>query len=151
MPTKHLRFAIRIASPAARVWRTMLEPDTYREWTSAFCEGSYYEGSWEKGREIRFLAPNGEGMVATIAENRPHEFISIRHEGVISGGVVDTDSAAVGAWAPAYENYTFRAAGEGTEVVVDQDITSDYEQFMQEAWPKALARLKMLCEGGHVG
>jgi hypothetical protein len=27
----------------------MLEPDTYRKWTEAFTEGSYYEGSWDKG------------------------------------------------------------------------------------------------------
>lgn len=32
------------ASPEA-VWNVMLEDDTYRKWTSAFAEGSYYKGS----------------------------------------------------------------------------------------------------------
>ena len=31
--------------------------------------------------------------------------------------------------------------------IIDQDITNEFEDFMKEAWPKALARLKVLCEG----
>jgi hypothetical protein len=53
-------------------------PDTYRTWTAAFTEGSYYEGSWEKEAKIRFLAPGGDGMVSELAENRTHAFISIK-------------------------------------------------------------------------
>ncbi len=51
----------------------MLEDATYREWTSAFNEtGSYYEGDWNPGSEIRFLGPDDEGslggMIATVEE-----------------------------------------------------------------------------------
>ena len=49
--------------------------------------------------------------------------------------------------APAYENYSFQAVPEGTRLVVDQDITDEFEGDMNQAWPKALARLKALCEG----
>lgn len=52
---KKLRFAIKINSPEEKVWKTMLEPESYRKWTEAFTEGSYYEGSWQKGAKIRFL------------------------------------------------------------------------------------------------
>ena len=55
------------------------------------------------------------------------------------------------AWAPAFENYTFRSAPEGTTLVVDQDVTADFEDFMQEAWPKAFELLKDLCEGREPG
>ena len=80
--------------------------------------------------------------------SRHNEFISIRHLGFVAQGVVDTESEAVRAWAPAYENYSFQAVPAGTRVVVDQDITDEFEGFMKETWPKALARLKALCEGG---
>ena len=79
---KTLRFDTFIRAPREKVWRTMLEQDTYRIWTSEFTAGSYYEGSWEQGEKIRFLGPSGEGMLSEIAENRRHAFlqtISICH------------------------------------------------------------------------
>jgi len=144
MPTLH--FPIFIAAPRQQVWSAMLHSPTYEQWTAAFCEGSRYEGSWDAGQRIRFLTPSGEGMVAEIAEHRPAEFVSIRHLGSISNGVEDTTSEAVRAWAPCLENYTFSDAPGGTQLQVDVDTFSTYEQFMQDAFPKALARLKAICE-----
>lgn len=141
-----LQFSTTIKAPVARVWDVMLGADTYPQWTSVFAEGSSYEGSWNQGSRIRFLAPSGDGMVAEIAENKRHEFLSIRHLGFVANGVEDTESEAVRAWAPAFENYTFRSVPDGTELIVDQDVTSDFEQFMKDTWPRALESLKRLCE-----
>lgn len=143
---KTLHFPIRIDAPRERVWSVMLGPGTYDQWTAAFCEGSRYEGSWEQGQRIRFLTPSGEGMVAEIVENRAPGFVSIRHLGEIKDGVEDTTSEKVRAWAPAHENYTLTPVEGGTQVQVDVDVLPDYEQFMQDTFPKALARLKELCE-----
>jgi hypothetical protein len=33
-----------------------------------------------------------------------------------------------------------------TEVKVDVDTVPEFEAFMSDAWPKALARLKEICE-----
>lgn len=146
--TNRLRFAATIDAPPSRVYELMIGDASYRQWTAPFCEGSYFEGSWAEGERIRFLAPSGEGMVAEIAENRPNERVSIRHLGVLGpGGVEDTESEAVRAWAPAYEIYTFVPEGTGTRVEVELDCASDWETYMQETWPKALAALKGLCEG----
>jgi uncharacterized protein YndB with AHSA1/START domain len=143
---KKIRFSKSISAPRARVWETMIGPETYKQWTAAFCEGSYYEGSWEQGRPIRFLAPGGGGMIAEIAENRYLEFISIRHLGQIENGVEDTTSDKVKSWAPAYENYSFFEAGGGTRLEVEMDTLEDWEQYMLDAWPKALEKLAALCE-----
>jgi len=35
--------------------------------------------------------------------------------------------------------------------VLDQDVTEEFESYMNEAWPKALTRLKALGEGGATG
>ncbi len=145
MPTQH--HDILIQAPRAHVWRTMLTPDTYMQWTAPFCEGSRYEGSWAQGQRIRFLSPSGEGMVAEIAENREGEFISIRQLGfVLTDGSEDTTSEAVRAWAPAYENYTFSDEAGGTRVQVAVDVPGDYEAWMGETWPKALQALKSISE-----
>ena len=142
-----MQFRATINAPVDAVWNFMLGAGSYPRWTKAFAEGMYYEGSWSKGSRIRFLDPSGDGMIAEIAEHRPHEFISIRHLGYIIKGVEDTESDAIRAWAPAFENYTFGTVPEGTRITVDQDVTEEFEQYMSDAWPKALGLLKQLCEG----
>lgn len=144
---KRTRFVATIDAPVPTVWRLMIGPQSYGRWAAAFADGTYFEGSWEPGAKIRFLSPpSGDGMVAEIAENRKHEFISIRHLGMIANGVEDTTSEAVRAWAPAYENYSFTTVAGGTKLVVELDVFGEWEQYMNEAWPKALALLKQLSE-----
>lgn len=143
---KTLHWTVNIKAPKLKVWKTMLDAETYRMWTEVFAEGSYFEGSWEKGSAIKFLGPTGEGMVAVIAENRPYEFISIKHIGFIKDGVEDTESDEIKAWAPAFENYTFSETGDMTQVAVDVDTMEDWEGHFEMTWPKALAKLKELCE-----
>ena len=142
MTTQDLHFLVRIHAPKAKVWHAMLDDATYREWTSVFAEGSYYEGSWSKGASIKFLGPQGDGMLAEIAESKPNEFVSIRHLGVLTQGV----PAAPG-FEPAYENYTFTAKDGGTEVKVDLlHLPSEWVAMFQDLWPKALAKLKIVSE-----
>ena len=143
---KTLTFETTIRAPRARVWATLIEPETYQAWTAAFCEGSYFEGSWDHGAKIRFLSPTGDGMSAVIAENRPQEFISIRHLGMIENGVEDTSSEKVRAWAPAYENYRLTDVPDGCRVTVTLDTAPELEQYMQDKFPKALALLKEVSE-----
>jgi len=145
---QQIHFEINIAAPVAQVFSAMLTQDSYRDWTTAFCEGSYYEGVWQQGEKIKFLSPSGDGMLSEIAEHRPNQFTSIRHLGTIANGVEDTSSEAVRAWAPAYENYTFVAIDGGTKIIVEQDIMDEYADFMAQVWPKALDRLKAICEAG---
>lgn len=142
-----LEYSIVIGADRETVWKTMLERATYEKWTSAFCEGSTYEGSWEEGERIRFVGPGGDGgMVAVIAENRPNEFLSIQHLGEIKNGVEDTESEEVRKWAPSFENYSFSDVDGGTKVDVRMESLPGFEEFMNTAWPKALATLKSVCE-----
>lgn len=129
----------------------MLGEDSYREWTNAFNPGSYFKGSWDEGSKMLFLGPDPEtgkegGMVSRIKENRVHEFISIEHLGIMKDGVEDTTSDEAKKFAPAYENYTFTEREGGTEVSVDIDVVPEYAGFFDEAWPKALEKLKEISE-----
>jgi len=144
---KKLHLSVDIAASCEAVWQAVIEDTSYRQWTRPFCEGSYFVGRWAAGESIRFLSPSGGGMVSVIAELRPQAFISIKHLGYIHNEVEDTDSEAVRAWAPAFENYTFIATASGTTLHIEQDMSDEYEHYMRDAWPKALAVLKTLCEG----
>ena len=143
---KKAQFSIRINASKQKVWDTMLDPETYKVWTTPFCEGSYFAGSWAQGERIQFLSPGGDGMSAIIEENRPYDFVSIKHIGMIKNGVEDTESDDVRKWAPAYEDYTFVSNDGGTEVKVELDVSAEWEDYMREKWPKALAILKSLSE-----
>jgi hypothetical protein len=145
-----IQFSILINAPKEKVWHTMLDKPTYSEWTKAFHEGSDYEGSWEKGNEIRFVAPGKdgkpEGMYSRIKENIPHQFVSIEHLGHIKDGIVDTTSEEVKKWTPSFENYTFTEKDGQTEVKVEMQTPPEYKSMFEEMWPKALKELKSLCE-----
>ena len=143
---KTLAFEITIRAPRATVWETMLGAETYKAWASAFCEGTYFTGSWAEGARIQFLAPSGDGMTSVIARNEPLELISIRHLGMIENGVEDTTSEKVRAWAPAYENYRFSDDPAGCRLMVELDTATEWESYMLDTFPKALERLKGLCE-----
>ncbi len=147
-----IHFSIFIHAPREKVWHTMLDDSTYRQWTAAFNPGSYYKGDWNKGSKILFLGPEtqpgeGEGgMASRIAENREFEFISIEHVGIVKNGVEDTESEEAKKWSPAFENYTFTDKGDGTEVVVEMDIMPEYKEMFEGMWPKALEKLKEVAE-----
>lgn len=142
---ERLQWSVDIAAPTSKVYQTLIGTETYTQWTSAFGDGLYFRGSWQKGQTIRFMTPGDDGVVSEIAENRPNEFLSLRHVGYIVNGVEDTSSNAIRAWAPAYENYTFTATPQGTKLTVDQDMTEAFES-MPGDWPEALEKLKALCE-----
>ena len=145
-----LHFSTSINAPAKKVWQTMLDDATYRKWTTVFSPGSYFEGSWEKGSRIKFIGPDQQGnlggITSMIAENRPYEFVSIKHLGVIENGVEDTSSEKVAGWAGAMENYTFKEANGVTEVQIDIDVDDPFVDEFKQMWPKALESLKKLAE-----
>lgn len=145
-----LHFEIFIEAPVETVYKNMLEDKPYREWTAAFNPGSYFEGTWEKGSKILFLGPdskqNEDGMVARIAENIPNQFVSIEHLGLVSGGKEITSGPEVDGWAGAHEDYTFKSQNGGTLLLIDLDSNQEYKKMFEEMWPKALQKLKEICE-----
>ncbi len=143
---KKLQYKISINASKETVCDTMLDKESFKKWTEIFMPGSYYEGSWEKGAKIKFLAPNGEGMSSVIAENKKYEFISIKHLGIIKNGDVDLESKEAKEWVPAFENYSFNEQNGTTEVKVDVDVNEEWIKYFNETWPKALNVLKEICE-----
>lgn len=147
-----LHFSIEINAPKEKVWNTMLDKETYKLWTEAFAPGSDFQGDWNKGSKILFVAPgeNGQlgGMVSRIKENKKYEFISIEHLGVINNGKEDTSSDEAKKWSGALENYTFKEKNGKTELLVDLygDIPDEFNEMFEGMWPKALQKLKELSE-----
>jgi hypothetical protein len=147
---KPMHFEIVIDADPERVWAAVVEVGPFEEWTRVFHEGSTFEGGWEKGEAIRFVAPEGDGervgLVSEIAESRRPEFISIRHLGLLRGDAEDLSSAEARRWTPAFENYTLIPLCGGTRFVVDVDVNDDLTGIFAELWPEALRRLRAVAE-----
>jgi len=146
-----LVLSIDINAPREIVWDAITQDAPYRKWTSAFQEGSHFEGGWNKGDSIYFIAPTEDGkkagLASEIAESIKPEFISIRHLGILKDGKVDTTSNEVKEWAPSFENYRLEKTGEGTtRFHLEMDIQEDYYTMFENMWPRAMAMLKDISE-----
>ena len=157
-----LQFKKEINASAQKVHETMLglkNKSTYEYWTATFNPTSTYEGSWNKGSKILFIGidEKGEkgGMVSEIFDNIPNRFVSIRHYGLLKGNVEITEGSEVEKWANGFENYSFEESnarpddpvGRGTtNLTVDLDTTEDFLDYMNQNYPKALDKLKEICE-----
>jgi hypothetical protein len=137
-----MEFRISIDAPREKVWNILWNDDSYRAWTATFAEGSRVETDWKKGSKALFLDGKNEGMVSTIAENKPNEFMSIKHLGVVKNGVEDFDQE----WAGGLENYTLKTVNGKTELTVEMDAPDDFKDYFQKTFLKALDKVKELSE-----
>ena len=150
---KKLQFIININAPVTRIYNFMLglnSKSTYEQWTALFNPTSTYEGTWDKGNKILFIGVDekGEkgGMVSRIVENIPKRFVSIQHYGLYQADKEITEGPEVEKWANGFENYSFEENNGTTTLTVDLDTTEDFLDYMNETYPKALDKLKEICE-----
>jgi len=140
-------YRISIDAPKEKVWQTLWDLQTYRDWTSVFSPDSHADtDNWKKGTDVRFSDGKGNGMIAHILDNRPNEFMSFEHYGEIKDGVIDTESERVKQWAGSHEDYLLKGEDGKTELTVQMDVSDEWKGFFAETWPKALAKVKELAE-----
>lgn len=138
-----LHFTTTINAPVSKVRSTMLDHPTYEARTAAFSAWSTYVWSRDQGSDIKFVDPSGAGMIAKIAANRFHEYISIQHLGEIG----KDNTITMYEWS-SFENYTFTAIDD-TTTKVDVEMTAMPDErvpMFNDMRPKALTILKDLCE-----
>lgn len=144
-----LTFSITINAPVAKVRDTMLNHPTYEQWTTTFSEWSSYIGSWDQWSDIKFVDPSGQGMIAQIAQARLYEYVSIHHLWEIMQHP-ETKELITTMYDPAnsYENYSYEVIDEQTtKVSVEMTAMPDeWVEMFNQMWPKALEKLKSLCE-----
>jgi len=150
-----LHYTIKINAPVNKIYDLMLgisNKSTFEQWTAMFNPTSTYEGNWNKGSKMLFVGldekGNKGGMVSEIADNIINKYISIRHYGLVQANMEITSGPQVEKWANGFENYTFQENNGVTDITIELiGLTEDLIEYMNDAWPKALNKLKEVCEG----
>lgn len=144
---KKLEFKVTIDASREDVWNSMLDKDTYLEWTSASWPGSKYEGKWGLNEEMRFVGESGEGTAAKVVKFKPYELLEMKHFAVVlKGGVLDTNSDITKTWVGTIERYEFRDTNGKTELTVTIECFPNWEEMFKGGWPGALKKLKDIIE-----
>jgi uncharacterized protein YndB with AHSA1/START domain len=141
---KEMEFTIEIAASKEKVWRTLWDDVTFRDWSSNIDEGTYMTGVMEEGNEIQFLSSvNGYGVTSLIEKLDPNEFILIRH-------AADTKESGQQVrekeWTGGKESYTLADKAGVTTLTVRIDVPLEMEEMFNIRIPKALERIKELSE-----
>jgi hypothetical protein len=71
--------------------------------------------------------------------------VSIEHRGIIKNGDEVRGGSDADSW-KGLENYTFTEVNGKTLLSVDMDSNEEFKTYFTDTWPKALKRLKAICE-----
>ena len=146
MATRPIEKEIDVDAPRERVWEVLTGEATYRQWTAEFAEGSYAETDWQQGSSVRFLGPDGTGLVGRVVASRWPELLDVEYTGVVGGGDDDTESEQARLWSGTHETYRLTVAGGRTHLAISAPMEAAYYDEMVGAWDRALERVKELAE-----
>ena len=141
-----MSFTIKIEAPRERIWETLWNDETYREWTKFFEQGSHAVSDWEEGSEVKFLTSTGEGMYSVIDKKIENEYIRFKHLGSVIKGERVPFQGEHASWAGALETYELKDSERAVELTAEVDTVAEYVDFTNDTFPKALSKLKELSE-----
>jgi hypothetical protein len=136
-----LSFEIEINATPEKVWDVLWGDITYRQWTTAFTEGSFYMGTLAEGSIVKFFDPKNNGMFSRVEKNISHQEMKFLHLGEIYDGVEAPQD-----WGEATETYILEEDDEGTKLKIEIQTPSEFKEFFEEKFPNALQIIKNLSE-----
>ena len=141
---KNLQFSIEINASKEKVWKTLWEDTTFRDWASIIDEGTYIKGVMNEGNEIQFISSvNGYGVTSLVDIFRSNEFVLFRHSAdTKESGEQEREKE----WTGGVESYSLTEKDGVTTLTVKSDIPYEQEETFNIRIPKALERVKALAE-----
>ena len=141
---KEIQFSIEINVSKERVWATLWEDLSFRDWASIIDEGTYMKGVMKEGNRIQFISSvNGYGVTSLIEKLNPNEFVLFRHGAdTKEHGQLEREKE----WTGGTESYYLIEKNRVTTLIVKTDIPEEQEETFNIRLPKALERIKTLAE-----
>ena len=141
---KKIQFSIEINASKERVWATLWEDVTFRDWANIIDEGTYMRGVMKAGNEIEFISSvNGYGVTSLIEKLIPNEFILFRHRADTKGsGQQEREKE----WTGGTESYSLTEKDGVSVLIATADIPDELEEIFNIRLPRALDGIKALAE-----
>lgn len=140
---KALRFSVEIRATKERVWDTLWQDETLREWAGLIDPGTRMVGDLKEGKEIQFISGNGYGVTSLVEKLVPGEFLLLRHHAdTKEEGKREREKQ----WTGGAESFALTEAGGGTTLTVTFDVPPELEKYFTVNYPKALERVRALAE-----
>ncbi|MGI5917372.1 MAG: SRPBCC domain-containing protein [Anaerolineae bacterium] len=139
-----MQFSIEIDASKERVWATLWDDITFRDWASIVDEGTYIKGEIKEGNEIQFLSSSsGYGVTSLVEKLVPNEFMRFRHSAdTQQGGQQEREKE----WTGGAESYSLVEENGVTTLIIRLDVPKEQEGTFNARLPRALERIKALAE-----
>ena len=138
-----MRFTIGIHATKEKVWDTLWQDETLREWAGIIDPGTHMAGDLEEGDEIQFISGNGYGVTSLVEKLTAGEFVLLRHS-------ADTQEHGKRErkkqWTGGKESYSLVEKDGTTTLTLASDVPPELEEYFKTTYPKALERIKELSE-----
>ncbi len=139
-----IQSAVEIHSTKQKVWDTLWQDETFRQWAGIIDPGTYMKGELLEGNEVQFISGNGYGVTSLVEKVVVGEFLHLRHSAdTQESGQQDREKE----WAGGEEIYSLTEKDGVTTLNVVFDVPPDMEEYFQDNYPKALQTVKDLAEG----
>jgi hypothetical protein len=141
---KKIQFSIEIHSTKERVWDTLWQDETFRQWASIIDPETYMVGDLKEGNEIQFISSaSGYGVTSLVEKLIANEFLLLRHRAdTKEGGKREREKQ----WTGGEESYSLAEKDGITTLTVAFDIPPELEEEFNVSYPKALEQVKVLAE-----
>ena len=141
---QEIQFRVEINATKERVWDTLWQDETFREWASIIDPGTYMIGDLKEGNEVQFIsAANGYGVTSLVEKLTPGEFLLLRHH---ADTQEDGKREREKEWTGGEESYSLAEKDGTTTLTVAFDVPPELEDYFKVNYPKALERVKVLAE-----
>ena len=141
---KNMELSIEIHASKDKVWATLWDDATFRDWASLIDEGTYMKGIMTEGNEIQFLSSlNGYGVTSLIAKLSPNEYVLFRHNAdTKESGQQERENE----WTGGTESYSLSEKNGVTTLIVKIEVPQEQEETFRVRLPEALECIKTLAE-----
>jgi len=141
---KEFQYTIQINATKERVWTTLWDDLTFRDWANIIDEGTYMKGEMIEGNRIQYISSvNGYGVTSLIEKLIPNVFIQLRHcADTKESGAQEREKE----WTGGTESYSLVEKNGVTTLIFITDFPEELEEILSVSFPKALERVRTLAE-----
>jgi uncharacterized protein YndB with AHSA1/START domain len=137
-------FQVHIYAPRQKVWDTLWQDQTFREWAGIIDPGTYMVGELKEGSEVQFISSeNGYGVTSLVEKIVPNQYLLLRHSADTQGSGTQERTSE---WTGGTESYKLSEENGVTTLIAAFDVPQEMEEYFNTVYPKALEKVKELAE-----